>query len=251
MAAVFFGGYAIGAAVRSLGGTAISLGSGAVGVAGSVGQHAADMAGYVAGKVVEEVKEQLRSLDHEQLNEQVVSIMRDTGVESLQPERLRSELWEVKRDIRCMIRKIGLNPSNFDQIIADFSSREKARLNNLTQDFDREAAISALAANRNIPHHEAEQLVNNAFDAYYKTVDRAKELMGDAREQLEEARAQLKTFSEQFREKADKMRRAAAKTAAVAALALIIAAATAACAGHIGSHCSSGWYTIQSAYLLP
>ncbi len=249
--AVFFGGYTVGAAVRSMGNTARTLGSGAAGVAGAVGQHAVDVAGNIAGKAVEGLKEQLQQLDYDQLNEQVISVLRDTGVENLQPEHIKSELWEVKNDIKCLVRRIGLNPSNFDQIVADFAGKEKARLNNITEDFDKNVAIDTLAANRNIPRDEAEQMVNNALSAYYKAVDKAKELMNDAREQAEEAKLQLKHFADQTREKADKLRRAAAKAAAIAALALIIAACIATFAGLIGANCSTGWYTIQSAYLIP
>ena len=242
----FCSGYALASAMRTAGNTALALGSSAAGVAGAVGSLAAEL----GVKLVNAIKEQWRRLDFEQLNEQMVHVLRDTDIDSLQPEQIKAELGEVKRDIKRMIHKIGLNPSEFEQIVFEFFSLQKARLDDMTRELDKEAAVAALARNRNIPLDEAEQLVNNALEAYYKLLYKARELINDAREQAEEARAFLKQVSDQAREKADQMRRAASGIAACAALALIIAAGIAACAGMFGSCYAADWQMIQSVYLL-
>lgn len=230
--ATIFSGIAVGSAVMALGAAAKSLGVGAAGVAGAIGKGAAQATAGVISELRDKVD---LSLDPGSISDSLAEILRDTGIDALQPEYLQEQMREARSNLRASLYQISLTPAESDQIIARFLETEKSRLESLAHGIDREAAVEALMHSRNIPQEDAERMVDNAVAAYEHGVQKAKEALAEARAQVLDATEYLKGLAETAREKADKFASSAAKAALAAAVALILAAAISSAAGLCGA----------------
>lgn len=247
IAATCFSGIALGAAVRSIGSILRNVGSGAADVLGSVGKGAAN----AASGAVAELKENVHlNLDTDKLNEDVAGVLRDTGVESLQPEYLQKQMREARSDVRMTLHQLALEPHNSEQIIGKLLDKEKARLDSLTKSVDKEAAITTLMNTRHIPRQEAETMVDNAVKAYGQAAAKAKETLAEARAQTEEVRSYFRDLAARAREKADSLATAASRAALASAVALMLAAAISMGAGMYGAARSGDMYTVQNTYFM-
>lgn len=242
-----FSSVAVGAAVRIIGSAVKSVGSGAADMATSMGKGAMHMTSGVISELRENVK---LNLDSDKLTGDVVTVLRDTGIETLQPEYLHQQMREARSDLRSSLHQLSLNPGNSEEVISEFLEKEEQRLSSLTSDIDKEEAVRALMKVRNLPQPEAETMVNNAITAYNHALEKAKDSLIEAKEQIRDAKVYLKQLADQAREKADQMTSMAAKAALAAAVALIIAAFISAWAGMYGTKYSATWYPVQSTYLI-
>lgn len=233
LAAMCVSGMAISVALKIIGSTIANIGLGAATVAGGVGKGAIG----AASGLFHEIKDNIHfAVDAEKVNDHLLDVLRDTGVDSLQPECLCGQLREMKSEAKHLIYQLTLNPSEYERTITCFLDKTKGHLESLTKDVDKDVAIDTIAKNRNIPREEAAQLVDNALHALEKT----REGVAKIRTQVEDARHHLKRLTEQARDKADKFADAAAKTALCAAIALILAAVISMGAGYYGAaHASS------------
>ncbi len=233
----WMGGQAIGAAASSVGNAVQNVGSAAVDVASGVGSGVASLAGSAVDVIQDQVDEM--NVDTDELRGDVAQVLRDTGVATLQPEYLRTQVNEARSDLRNAIRQITLNDEDLDQAIGGFVDRQQARLANITDDIDRDAAVTALMNNRNITRAEAEQLVDNALIAYSNVVDRTRSALETAQMRLQETRAYIADAVRQARIRADEIASGVARSALFAGLALIVGAILASLAG---------WYGREQAY---
>ena len=246
VAAMFIGGSAMSAAVRTVGSAMKSVGDKAASAAGSLGRGAA----HLAGESFVDLREHINiNIDQEKLANSALGVLRDTGIESLQPEKLKGQFAEVRADLRSLLHKLSLNPSHYEQIISEFLEIEKNRVFGLTKDIDKAEAVKRLMEKRGIPGEEAETMLNNALDAYHQAVDKAKETLEDAREQARAAGEYLKAKADKAREKADKLSTMAAKTALCGGVSMILAAFVSMGAGWLGVHCFNNWYAISTVIL--
>ena len=230
--ATFFSAMAISTAVRTVGSAVQTVASGAAGVASSVGSGIADITGEAVSSLQESVS--LDDIDPQAFNNRVTSVLRDTEVETLQPEYLRGQMREARSDLRNMLNQLRLNSSNHDQIINDFLDKQQNRLEAITQDVDRNAAVNALVRNSGMTRPEAEDAVDNAIATYNRAVADAKTAITEARQQIEDTRVYLQNAAEQARVKAEELSNAAARSALIAALALILGAVVSGLAGRWG-----------------
>lgn len=243
LAGTAFSTVAVGMAVRTIGHALKSAGAGAAEVASAVGKGAVN-AGSAA---IAELKENVDlKLDGGKLHENVAAVLRDTGVETLQPEYLQGQMREARSDLRKAVRRLSLAPSSYEQVIEDFLQTEKKRLESLSESIDKDAAVKALSTSRNIPEDEARTMVDNALEVYHQAVCKAREALAEAKAQAADAREYLKELAEEAREKADKMASAAAKAALAAALALVVAAFICMAAGVWGTRYSTNWYAVET-----
>lgn len=237
--ATFFSSVAVGAAVRTIGSAVKSVGSSAAGVVSTVGKETVHMASNAFSELLDSVN---INMDSDTLGDDIEQTLRDTGIETLQPQYLRQQMREARADLRGALHQLSLNPSNYEQIVSKFLEKEQARLASLTKDINKEDAVQALMRTRNIPQQEAETMVDNAITAYNKTLDKAKTTLSDMQEQVQEAQAYMKDMADQAREKADQWASDAAKAALAAAIALIVAAFISMGAGVYGVRYSAHWY---------
>lgn len=238
---------ALGAAVRAVGAAVRNIGSGAAGVASTMGKGAVHAVSGIVGELKENVD---LSFDTDKLNENVVSVLRDTGIETLQPEYLQQQMREARSDLRAALHQLSLKPSEWDKIISAFLETEQRRLQELTHGIDKESAVEALMRTRNLPQSEAQTMVDNAMQAYEHAVQKVRESLHEAKSQVHDAEVYLKELSDQARDKADRMAATAAKTALLAAAGLVLAAVISMGAGACGAGTSGAWYTLQNTYII-
>lgn len=226
-------GMALGTAAKAVGSVAGSLGSGAVTVVSGVGHGVADLAAAAADEIQENVN---LNIDPDEMTQDVASVLRDTGVETLQPTYLRAQMREARTDFRNALTEMRLNPDmEFGQAMSGFLDRQKARLDAIGKDVDRDAAVTALMRNRGMSRQEAEEAVDNAVVVYNRLVSGAQESIDDAREQFNQAQVFLAQAADKARVKADELADMTARSAVLAALALALGAVVAVLSGRLGS----------------
>ena len=243
LTALFCGGNAIASAVSLMGSAVKTAGSGAAGLMAGIGKGTADLTASAWSGLQEHLN---LHVDTSALNDQITSVMRDTGIETLQPDYLHGQLGAIKTDMGKALRRLSLHPTEADAVIKEFLDAEKDRLTALTGSIDVQSAVRGLMTSRNIPQEEAEQLVNNAMQAYDATVEKARQTLADLRAQVQEGKERLALLTQEAREKADAMASMAAKAALAAALALILGALISMGAAYCGSMQAESWMIVAS-----
>ncbi len=232
LAGTLFSGIAFGSAVRMIGSAVRGVGSGAASVVGSIGSGVSDMASHAVDQIRDNVHLDFHTDD---IKENVASVLRDSGIEHLQPEYLQQQMREARSDLRSAINRLRLNSDNYQEIINGYIEQQKDRLNNITQDIDRDAAVTAVMNTRDIPRAQAEQEVDNAVRVYNKAVDRAQQGVADMQRYFDETREHIQQAMDRARVRADQMASTAAKSAWMAGIALIIGAVICGAAGYYGA----------------
>ncbi len=237
-----FSGLAVSSAMRSVGALARSLGSGAVSVASTVGSSVEGGLSELAHSAVDHIQSSVNLDFHaDRLDDKIASTLRDTGVPALRPENLKEALHQAKSDLRAALGRLRFDSDNNSQVLSEFLNKQKNRLDNITKDVDKNAAVNALMQKRNIGRLEAEEEVDNAVDAYNQAVDKAREAMNEAHRQIDDAREHFREAVEDARIKADKLASSAARSALAAALALVVGAAVCMYAGYFGNRYSDNY----------
>ncbi|MCC8189209.1 MAG: hypothetical protein LIP77_01055 [Planctomycetes bacterium] len=232
LAGTLFSGMAFGSAMRLVGSAVREVGSGAASVVSTVGGGMS----HLASSAVDHIRHSVDlTFEHEDIGDEVESIMRDTGIKTLQPDFLHQEMRQARSDLRKSLHALSLHTDNYEQIIDDFIDRQKARLGRITDGIDKDSAVAALMKARNISQTEAQQAVDNAVGVYEKAVDKAKRTLTEAHDELEETKEHLKEMGEHARIKADHFSSSAARSALAAGLALVLGAAICCFAGVYGT----------------
>ena len=240
-------GMAIGNAFRAIGTAVKSVGSGAAHAASTLGKGASN----AMGSMIDQLRANVDlNVDSDKLTDNIRNTLRDTGVETLQPEYLEQQMREARSDLRNSLHQLTLKPSESEKIIADFLQKEKGRLDSLTKGVNRDAAVKAIMEKRGIPQEEAQTMVDNAISAYDHAVGKAKEALAEARTQVEEAKVQLKEMADHARAKADEFASKAAKAALAAGIAMIVAAVISMGAGACGARYATSWYAVAGSYTV-
>lgn len=145
------------------------------------------------------------------------------------------QMQEAKNDLKGTLSQLRMDTDNYENIINSFLNKQKARLQDITKDVDKSAAVTALMNHRNLSQAEAEKTVDNALHVYNKAVDKAEESIAQIQNSVNEAKAQIIDMTDKARVKADSMARTAARSALADAAALIIGAVISCYAGVYGS----------------
>lgn len=225
--ALAFGiGGAVGAAGSLLGSLGSAVGSGAATVA--------DVAGDTVGAVTDGIAEQI-DIDPDQLGDDIEQVLADTGVEELQPEYLRAQLDEAQSDVADAAQELVVDPENYEQILGDLTSSLQERAETIGDAVDRDAIANAVAENTELTDEEAEQAVDNAYEAIEAAVTEAQQALEQAQETLDEAVAEAERIIAETRQNLDEASDAAAQAAVWGFIALLLGAAITAFAGLWGS----------------
>jgi len=249
---VLVSGHAVSLAVRGIFSTVQGIGSGAAGLAGLAASAGRDAAHSAAG-VLSHVKDSFDfDLDlgeiGDKLNDNLTAVLEDTGNEKLRPEYLKNQFREARRDLKKLIRQISLEPTQAENLFNAFMESVKGRIKDLTEDIDRDTAVTTLMNQRDIPRDEAETIVDNALAAYSRIVIQAREKFDDLEEQIDEVGEELKEMANRALDKADQVTSSAAKGASAVAAALIIAALLSMGFGAWGAHCAAKWSPHSAAH---
>lgn len=206
-----FTGMAVGSAVQAVGSAVKTVGSGVAEVASG--------AGSAASTLFDKLEENV-DLDFADYRGNVLAVLRDSGVETMQPEYLRGEMRGARSDLRGALNQLRLDSANSEQVINGFLDKQKARLEKIRAGVDREAAVASLMRNTDMSRYEAERTVDNAL----RVISEVEYALDDAGQQMEDARQYLSQAAEQARAKAEEVSSAIAASALVAAIALIVGA---------------------------
>lgn len=237
----FFSGIAVSSAVKMLGSAVGAVGSGAADMATTMGKASIQA---VTG-AFSELEQNMSKQDVDTFQANIDDVLRDTGIPTLQPGYLKQQMREAGSNLRKALYQLSLNPSESDQILSAFLDKEKARLQSLSQNVDKEAAVNALVQARDIPRPEAEMLVDNALRAYNQGLNQIKATLNNAQEQVQEAQAYLKDMAAQARKGADAITSAVSGAALAAGIALIVGALITMYAGAYGVRHAARRYGVR------
>lgn len=213
-------------ALRALG----AVGSGAASMAAGITEQATEL----ANQRVDQLRRSFRTPSQND-DPAVTSILRDTGVEELQPLFWMRQMREARREMQGAVNRLMLDSSNSEAVLSEFLNRQQERLQAMqNRDFDREQAVQNLMQRRYIPREEAERQLDAALRVYNDRLDTLEVMLEEGREELQDARQYLQDVSERARLRADELASAAAKSAMMAAIALVLGALAAAVAGRFG-----------------
>lgn len=253
LAGLFVGGAAIGGAVRTIGSAVKTVGSGAASVVSTVGQSVGHGVSSLASSAVDHIQKSV-NLDFEpgDIGDKVASVLRDTGVDTLQPDYLRGQIRELKQDIKSSLYKLRLDSDTYNKVMDEFLGKEKNRLSKITDSLDKDAAVTALMNKRGISRDEAQQEFDNALKVYNRTIQKAQDTVADAQNYVNETVQHMQDATQRARLRADDMARTAAKSALAAALALLIGAVICVYAGRYGDKHSEryGVWTADRATVI-
>lgn len=216
----FFSGIAVSSAVKLMGSAIGAVGSGTTQVVASVSKASAEAVSDAFSKISRDMD----ATDSDMPGSSMERVLRDTGIEKLQPSYLKQQLREAGSNLRKTLYQLSLNPSSAEQILSDFLNKESARLQSLSAGIDKEAAIKGLMQTRDMPRSEAERLVDGALQSYDQGLNKARTVLSDIREQVQDAKVYLKDMTEQARKQADAAASALSGAALAAGVALIAAA---------------------------
>lgn len=238
--ATLFSGIAVGTAVRIVGSVVQGIGSGVASATSTVGATIGGGVAKVAQSAVETIPKQIGlEIDTDQLGDKIIETLKDTGIETLQPDFLQDKFHEVKADLRAMLGRLRFDSDNFNQVLSEFFDKQSSRFDAIVKGINRDAAVNALVKKRGMPKPEAQELVDNALIAYSRAVAKAKTAVGEAKEYIQEARKQLEDAADKARIAADKFSCSMARSALAAAVALILGAVVCMYAGHYGNRYSA------------
>ncbi|MCD8140081.1 MAG: hypothetical protein LUE17_09955 [Planctomycetaceae bacterium] len=179
------------------------------------------------------------NIDPEKMNQDVKAVLRDTGIETLQPEYLTDQIQAAKAELREAVHQIRIDTDNYDQIINKFLTDQKARLDTITSAVDHDAAVAAVAKHRGVSQEEAAKEVDNALKVYHKAIAKTDQAIARAQRHYQATREHLHRMSENARLRANEMASTAAKSALAAAVALILGAVICVYAGMYGTRFST------------
>ena len=231
----FITGQAISSASRVVGATVATVGSGAASVASGVAQGAQ---GLISATIEGIQKNVNLDIESEEFSQNVVAVLSDTGVETLQPQYLKGQMSEARSELRTAVNQLLMDSQNYDEIIENFLKLQKERLTAITAEIDKEAAVQAVMKKRQVTREEAEAMVDNALSVFNRVAHRTEAALTEAQHQFVEAKEHLRELSDQAKVKAEEWANAVARSSILAALALILGAIVSAVAGHFGNRCA-------------
>ena len=215
---------AVGAAVRGAGNLAASgvsaAGSAISGVAGEAADRGLDWLRDNRGRMQDDAR--------------LVSILRDTGVEQLQPKFWMDQLADARREMQTTMQRVNMD--NYDSRIGSFLQKQQQRLETVKNTrIDREEAATGLMRSRGVSRDQAEMLLDQALPVYNQRLDQLTMVIEQGQRTLEDAREYLNEAAAEARRQADEAAAAAAKFALLAALTLILGAAAGIAGGMVGA----------------
>ena len=90
-----------------------------------------------------------------------------------------------------------VNPENSDQIFQDLSDTLTNRVDNITENLDRDAVASSVEENTDLNQQEAEEATQNIIDGYQETAQNTREGIQNAQTQIQETQEELRAQAEE------------------------------------------------------
>ena len=175
------------------------------------------------------------TLKEENIPQNIRAALVKSNVKELQPDYLKKQLEEVKDDLSKSVKTIVASPQEADEAVNGFLERLKQRVENLSQNIDRNDLAKAIANNTNMSKQEADKTV----EQYMNLIDNARMEVGKQIDNLEvnlqKAVQEWKEIKHKTLVAADKATDAAARSALISFFALLFGAILCCTAGAYGS----------------
>lgn len=235
--AVLLSVMAIGGAAHLAGSAVSSVSS----VTGSALSGAGDIAGGLAhgvGDLTGKIDERFRLSDHfdqQDISGDVRQALQKSGIPALQPDYLDQQLQAAHQDMMKAFDTVRQDPRQFDQAAQQFITSLKQRVEGLSQQIDRNAAVTALVNNGQMSQQQAEQTIDQAIQRYQQTISAARDRFNQVEQQVNDVRQQADQMIDQARQQAARATSAVASSATWGFIGLVIAAIVSGIAGRIGA----------------
>lgn len=178
------------------------IASAALSAAGNVAGSAANLAGDAisgVGSGVSKLTDNINidSGNIDDFNANVEEILQDTDIEELQPEYLNGQVDEAMADITQAVQDLVVNPENSDQIFQDLSESLTNRVDNISENIDKDAVARSVEENTDLNQQEAEEATQNIIDGYQEVAQSTREGIQNAQTQIEETQEEIRVQAEE------------------------------------------------------
>lgn len=178
------------------------IASAALSAAGNVVGSAANLAGDTVSGIGSGVSQLTDNINIDtgnidEFNANVEEILQDTDIEELQPEYLSGQVDQVMADVRKAAQDLVVNPENSDQIIQDLTDSLTNRVDNISENIDRDAVAQSVEENTDLTEQEAEEATQNIIDGYQQAAQSTREGIQNAQTQIQETQEQIRVQAEE------------------------------------------------------
>lgn len=178
------------------------IASAALSAAGNVVGSAANLAGDTVSGIGSGVSQLTDNINIDtgnidEFNANVEEILQDTDIEELQPDYLSGQVDQVMADVRKAAQDLVVNPENSDQIIQDLTDSLTNRVDNISENIDRDAVAQSVEENTDLTEQEAEEATQNIIDGYQQAAQSTREGIQNAQTQIQETQEQIRVQAEE------------------------------------------------------
>lgn len=193
---------------------------------GSVVGDALGLAGKGVSAVAPEIKDQIsqelkdRGIGVEDIKQEAMLLLRQTGKAELQPENIGDEASKAKKDIKQNANEVASNPQAAEGELSGVIDRLFGQGKDIVNEVDREAAINVVMKRTGKSRQEAAATVDGWIQTYQQ-----------GKAQISQTASKAK---EQARQTGDQVASAVSKASIYAFLALVLGAGMAGLGGFVG-----------------
>lgn len=173
----------IGSGVGGLIGGTASMISGGASMVGDTLSRMAPQAADAARRGLEQAD---FDFDLSEWREEVRQLLRDTGVEAIQPEQMEEQAGEVEQEIRAAVNRAGQNPQRIDRELESLLDTIQREGRETLRAVDREALVNLVAERTDQTRQQATETVANWEQGYQEAYQFAREEWDQAKAQAEE-----------------------------------------------------------------
>lgn len=178
------------------------IASAALSAAGNVVGSAANLAGDAVSGIGSGVSQLTDNINIDtgnidEFNANVEEILQDTDIEELQPDYLSGQVDQVMADVRKAAQDLVVNPENSDQIIQDLTDSLTNRVDNISENIDRDAVAQSVEENTDLTEQEAEEATQNIIEGYQQAAQSTREGIQNAQTQIQETQEQIRVQAEE------------------------------------------------------
>jgi len=211
-----------------LGNIASAVGSGVENVASGTAD--------VASKAFDEITGNMGDINTDQLETDVLDVLKDIDVPELQPNYLQDQVSDATSDITDAGKKIATDPNKADEIIDDLSTKLQDRATKISDSVDEDAISNAVAKNTDLNQQEAQEATQNIVNGLQKASDEAQQQIETAQQNLEQAKQDIDQAVKDARKKADEISDATAKASIWGFVAMVLGLVLTSIGGMVGAN---------------
>lgn len=213
-----------------------SILGGVVNVTGDAVQTGAEVAGDSIAAGFDNLAEEVGTVDTEELEDQVTSVLEDTDVPELQPDYIENEISAALDEVVEAGQEIIVNPENSEAIIDELLTSLESRASEIGDAADEEAIANAVASNTDLSEEEADQAVENITNALETASEEAQTAIQNIRVEVERLEVELEQTIQEARVTADEATDTGAEVSIWAFVALLLSLILTSIAGVVGSN---------------